>query len=148
MPESRSIETRKMKEKTVRVPGPDHPISIERNSDRIVVSVGGRVIADTRNALTLREADYPAVQYIPRDDVDLSQLKRTDHATYCPYKGDCNYYSVPTGGKKSINAVWTYENPYPAVAQIKEHVAFYPDRVDEIAEQLPTKRESLKSSHT
>jgi uncharacterized protein (DUF427 family) len=137
-----------MKEKPIKVPGPDHPISIERNSARVVVSVAGRVIADTRNALTLREADYPPVQYIPREDVDLSQLKRTDHATYCPYKGDCNYYSVPSGGKKSVSAVWTYENPYPAVAQIKEHVAFYPDRVDEITEQLPTKGELLKSIHT
>jgi uncharacterized protein (DUF427 family) len=134
-----------MKEKRIKEPGPEHPISIERNPARIVVSVEARVIADTRNALTLREADYPPVQYIPRDDVDLSQLKRTDHATHCPYKGDCNYYSVPAGGKKSVNAVWTYENPYPAVAQIKKHVAFYPDRVDEIAEQLPT-RGSPKSS--
>ena len=130
----------------MKIPGPDHPISIERNPTRIVVTVAGRVIADTRNALTLREADYPPVQYIPREDVDLSQLKRTDHTTYCPYKGDCSYYSVPAGGKKSINAVWTYENSYPAVAQIKEHVAFYPDRVDKIAEQLPTKRKSIKSS--
>src|SRR4029077_1986272 len=138
---------RNMKEKPIKVPDSDHPISIERNPARIVVSVAGRMIADTRKALTLLEADYRPVQYIPREDVDLSQLKRTDHATYCPYKGDCNYYSVPIGGKKSVNAVWTYENPYPAVAQIREHVAFYPDRVDEIAERLPTKRESLKSSH-
>ena len=137
-----------MKEKPIKVPGPDHPISIKRNAARVVVSVAGHVIADTRNALTLREADYFPVQYIPRADVDFSRLERTDHATYCPYKGDCNYYSVPSGGKKSVNAVWTYEDPYPAVAQIKEHVAFYADRVDEIAEQLPTKRESLKSSHT
>jgi uncharacterized protein (DUF427 family) len=137
-----------MKQKQIKVPGPDHPILIERNPARIVVSVAGRVIANTRNALTLREADSPPVHYIPLEDVDLSQLKRTDHATYCPYKGDCNYYSVPAGGKKSVNAVWTYENPYRAVAQINGHVAFYPDRVDEIAEQLPTKRESLKSSHT
>jgi uncharacterized protein (DUF427 family) len=135
-----------MKEKQIKNPGPDHPISIERNSSRIVVSVAGRVIADTRDALTLREADYPPVHYIPREDVDLSQLKRTDHATYCPYKGDCNYYSLPVGGKKSVNAVWTYENPYPAVAQIKGHVAFYPDRVDEITEQLPTTRGSFESS--
>ena len=136
-----------MKQKQIKVPGPDHPISIERNPAPVVVSVAGRVTADTRNALTLREADYPPIQYIPREDVDLSQLKRTDHVTYCPYKGDCNYYSVPAGGKKSVNAVWTYENPYPAVAQIKEHVAFYPDRVDEIAEELLTERESLKSSY-
>ena len=134
-----------MKEKQIKIPSPDHPISIQRNPARVVVSVAGRVIAETRNALTLRESDYSPVQYIPREDVDLSQLKRTDHATYCPYKGDCNYYSVPAGGKKSVNAVWTYEDPYPAVAQIREHVAFYPDRVDEIAEQLPTTRESSKS---
>ena len=131
-----------MKEKKVKLPGPDHPISIERNAARVVVSAAGRVIADTGNALTLREADYPAVQYIPREDVDFSQLERTDHATYCPYKGECSYYSVPAGGEKSVNAVWTYEDPYPAVAQIKGHVAFYPDRVDEIAEQLPTSREA------
>jgi uncharacterized protein (DUF427 family) len=131
-----------MKEKLIKIPGHNHPISIERNPARIVVSVAGLVIADTRNALTLREADYSPVQYIPREDVDLSQLKRTDHATYCPYKGDCNYYSVPAGGKKSINAVWTYEDPYPAVAQIKGHVAFYPDRVDEIVERLPTTSKS------
>jgi uncharacterized protein (DUF427 family) len=134
-----------MKQKQIKVPGPDHPISIERNPARIVVSVAGRAIADSRNALTLSEADYPPVQYIPRQDVDLSQLKRTDHVTYCPYKGDCNYYSIPAGGKRSVNAVWTYENPYPAVAQIKGHVAFYPDRVDEIAEQLPTTRGSSRS---
>jgi uncharacterized protein (DUF427 family) len=134
-----------MKEKKVKLPGPDHPISIQRNAARVVISVAGRVVADTDNALTLREADYPAVQYIPREDVDFSQLERTDHATYCPYKGECSYYSVPAGGEKSVNAVWTYEDPYPAVAQIKGHVAFYPDRIDEIAEQLPTAPESLKS---
>ena len=124
-----------MKEKQVKLPGPDHPISIQHNRARVVVSVADRVIADTRNALTLREADYPAVQYIPREDVDLTQLEPTDHATYCPYKGDCTYYSVPAGRKKSVNAVWTYEDPFPAVEQIRGHVAFYPDRVDEIAEQ-------------
>jgi uncharacterized protein (DUF427 family) len=134
-----------MREKQIRIPGPDHPISIQHNPARVVVSVAGRVIADTGNALTLREADYPPVQYIPREDVDLPQLERTDHATYCPYKGDCNYYSVPAGGKKAVNAVWTYENPYSAVAQIKGHVAFYPERVDEIAELLPTTLESSKS---
>ena len=133
-----------MKTKQVKVPGPDHPISIQPNPARVVVSVADRVIADTHNALTLREADYKPVQYIPAKDVDFSQLERTDHATYCPYKGDCSYYSIPAGGKKSVNAMWSYEEPFPAVEQIKEHVAFYPDRVDEIAEQLPTSREPAK----
>ena len=134
-----------MKEKQIKIPGPDHPIPIQHNPARVVVTVAGRMIADTRNALTLREADYSPVHYIPREDVDLTQLEQTDHATYCPYKGDCSYYSVPAGGKKSVNAVWTYEDPYPAVAQIKGHLAFYPERVGEIAEQLPTTPESLKS---
>ena len=127
-----------MKEKQVKLPGPDHPISIQRNPARVVVSVAGRVVADTRYALTLHEAAYPPVQYIPREDVDLSQLERTDYVTYCPYKGDCNYYSVPAGGKTSVHAVWAYEDPFPAVVQIRGHIAFYPERVDEIAEHLPT----------
>jgi uncharacterized protein (DUF427 family) len=132
----RKVETKNMKEKPVRPPGPDYPISIERNPARVVVSIGGRVVADSRNALTLREAAYPPVQYIPDEDVDFSQLERTDHATYCPYKGDCNYYSIPAGGKESINAVWSYEDPFPAVEQIRGYVAFYPERVDEIAGQF------------
>jgi uncharacterized protein (DUF427 family) len=115
-------------------PGPDHPISIEPNPTHIVVTIAGRVVADTKNALTLREANYPPVQYIPLKDVDASLLERTSHTTQCPYKGDCSYYSIPIGGPRSINAVWTYESPYPAVAQIKDHVAFYPNRVDEIKE--------------
>ena len=102
---------------------------------RVVVSVAGRTVADTRKALTLREAGYAAVQYIPRKDVDMSLLERTAHATYCPYKGDCAYYSIPLGGERSVNAVWTYEIPYAAVAEIKDHVAFYPDRVDAITER-------------
>jgi uncharacterized protein (DUF427 family) len=99
-----------MNEKQVRLPDPDHPISIQRNPARVVVSVAGRVIADTRNAFTLREAAYPPVQYIPGEDVDFSQLERTDHITWCPYKGDCNYYSVPAGGGNSVTSVVT-SNP-------------------------------------
>jgi uncharacterized protein (DUF427 family) len=124
-----------MTEKPIKVPGPDHPITIEPNPARIVVSVAGRVIADTREALTLKEASYPAVQYIPRRDIDMALLERTDHGTYCPYKGDCAYYSIPVGGERSANAVWSYEAPFAAVAEIKDHLAFYPDRVDAIAEQ-------------
>lgn len=121
--------------RTVKQPGPDHPITITPNPRRVVVTVAGRIVADTRRALTLQEASYPAVQYIPREDVDMSLLQRTDHATYCPYKGECAYYSIPVGGERTVNAVWTYENPYEAVAAIKAHLAFYPDRVDAI-EQL------------
>jgi uncharacterized protein (DUF427 family) len=122
--------------KPIKIPGPDHPITIERNSRRIVVSVAGRVVADTREALTLREAAYPAVHYIPRKDVDMGLLNPTDRATYCPYKGDCSYFSIPLGGERSVNAVWSYEAPYAAVTPIKDYLAFYPDRVDAIEERL------------
>jgi uncharacterized protein (DUF427 family) len=121
--------------KPVKIPGPDHPIAIERNPNRVVVTLAGRIVADTRDALTLREAKYPAVLYVPRKDVDMTLLARTDHATYCPYKGDCAYFSLPLGGARSLNAVWTYEAPYAAVAAIRDHLAFYPDRVDAIEER-------------
>jgi uncharacterized protein (DUF427 family) len=121
--------------KTVKIPGPDHPITIERNPSRVVVTVAGRIIADTRNALTLREAHYPPVFYVPRKDVDIALLKRTEHSTYCPYKGDAAYFSIPSGGERAINAIWTYESPYPAVEPIREHLAFYSDRVDSIEER-------------
>ena len=122
-----------MADKSIKIPGPDHPISIEANRSRVVVKVGGKVIADTRDALTLREASYPTDQYISRGDVDMAALTRSEHTTYCPYKGDASYYSIPAGGDRSLNAVWTYETPFEAMAQIKDYVAFYPDRVDEIS---------------
>jgi len=125
-----------METKPKKIPGPDHPITIAPNPRRVTVLAAGRVVANTVAALTLQEASYPPVQYIPRKDVDLSLLQRSDHTTYCPYKGDCSYYSITAGGDRSINAVWTYETPFDAVAAIKDHVAFYPDRVDAI-EELP-----------
>jgi uncharacterized protein (DUF427 family) len=121
-----------MATKPMKVPGPDHPITIAPEPARIIVKVAGRTLADTRAALTLREADYPPVFYVPRQDIDMTLLTRTKHVTYCPYKGKCSYYSAPSGGERSLNAVWTYEEPYDAVSQIKEHIAFYPDRVDSI----------------
>ncbi len=118
-----------------KIPGPDHPITLTPNRERVLVRVGGALVADTRAALTLKEASYPPVQYIPRKDVDMNLLQRTDHSSYCPFKGDASYYSIPSGGEKSVNAVWSYENPYPSVGQIKDYVAFYPSRVDAIEER-------------
>jgi uncharacterized protein (DUF427 family) len=123
-----------MLEKVIKKPGPDHPITIERNPNRVVVTVAGNVIADTTKALVLREARYGAVQYIPREDVDMALLKRSQTQSYCPYKGDASYFSIPVGGERSIDAIWTYETPYEAVAPIKEYLAFYPNRVDAIEE--------------
>src|SRR3989442_14478401 len=124
-----------MNSKPIKIPGPDHPITITPTKGRVRVTVNGKLIADTREALTLKEAAYPAVQYIPRKDVDMTQPQRTAHQTYCPYKGECAYYSIPAGGGRSINAVRTYEAPYAAVAEIKDHLAFYSDRVDAIEER-------------
>ena len=125
-----------MSDKPFLQPGPDHPISVLANPNRVIVSVAGRVIANTDKAVVLQEAAYPAVQYIPMTDVDQSVLQRTDNSTYCPYKGDASYYSITVGGERSVDAIWTYESPHDAVAEIKDHVAFYPDRVDAIAEQI------------
>ena len=118
-----------------KIPGPDHPITLTPNRERVLVRVAGALIADTREALILKEASYPPVQYIPRKDVDMNLLQRTDHSTHCPFKGDASYYSIPSVGEKAVNAVWTYENPYPAVGRIKDYVAFYPSRVDAIEER-------------
>ena len=118
--------------KTVLIPGPDHPIAVTPTAGRVVVTLGGRVVADSTRALTLKEASYPAAQYIPREDADAALLQRSDHSSYCPYKGEASYFSLPVGGDRSVNAIWTYEQPYDAVAGIKGHLAFYPDRVDAI----------------
>ena len=119
-------------EKIVKIPGPDHPITITPVPGRVVVKAGGKTIVDTTEALSLQESTYPAVLYVPRQHADMSFLSRTDNVTYCPYKGDCAYYSIPAGGDRSINAVWSYEAPYDSMALIKDHLAFYPNRVDAI----------------
>jgi uncharacterized protein (DUF427 family) len=129
-----SIEGQTIMTRAVKVPGLDHPITIEPSGKRVTVTVAGKVIVDTKDALTLHEAAYPAVFYVPRKDVDMKALERSQHSTYCPYKGDCSYYSIPAGGQRSVNAVWTYEAPFDAVVSIKDHLAFYADCVDSIVE--------------
>ncbi|QWT21798.1 DUF427 domain-containing protein [Bacillus sp. NP157] len=118
-----------MSSRPIRIPGPDHPITVTPSGGRVVVRDGDVVIADTRNALTLKESTYPAVFYIPREDADMASLSRTEHATWCPYKGEASYFSLPGNSERAINAIWTYETPADAVAAIREHLAFYPDRV-------------------
>jgi uncharacterized protein (DUF427 family) len=120
----------------VLTPGPRHPITVEPSGVRVVVRVAGEVIADSSSALTLREADYPAVHYIPREDVDMTALERVSHESYCPFKGDAAYYSIPGAGERGLNAVWTYEAPYEAVSGIKDHLAFYTNRMDSV-EEMP-----------
>jgi uncharacterized protein (DUF427 family) len=120
------------KGKEIKIPGPDHPITISPAGGKVRVTVAGKIVAESTRALRLEEKGYPPVYYLPRRDADMSLLERTMHYTYCPYKGDCTYYSISIGGAKSEYAVWTYEKPYEAVADIKEYLAFYPTRVDAI----------------
>lgn len=118
-----------MSSRPVRIPGPDHPMTITPAGGRVVVRDGDTVIADTRRAMSLKESTYPVVRYIPRDDASMAVLQRTEHTTWCPYKGEASYYSLPGNSERAINAIWTYETPNEAAADIRGHLAFYPDRV-------------------
>ena len=115
--------------KEIKIPGPDHPITISPAGGKVRVTDDGRIVAESRQPLRLVEKGYPPVYYLPRGDADMSLLVRTTHYTYCPYKGDCTYYSIPVGEAKSEYAVWTYEKPHEAVIEIKELLAVYPSRV-------------------
>lgn len=124
-----------MTSRPVRIPGPDHPIGITPAGGRVIVRDGDRLIVDTRHALRLKEASYPSVFYVPRDDADMAALSKTEHHTWCPYKGEASYFSLPGNSERAINAVWSYETPHDAVAAIRDHLAFYPERVT--IEHLP-----------
>jgi uncharacterized protein (DUF427 family) len=114
----------------MKIPGPDHPITVAANPKRIQVLYNGHVIADTRKALTLKEASYRPVLYLPREDVEMAFLTRTEHSTHCPYKGDASYFTLLMDGRFAENAVWTYETPYPAMETIRDLLAFYPNQVE------------------
>jgi len=115
---------------------PDHRVDTSLARVRVRVTFNGEVIADTRDAITLEESGYPPVFYIPREDVKMQYLNRTDHRTYCPFKGDASYYSLSSRERTEHNAVWSYEKPYDEVDVIRERLAFYPGKVDRI-ETLP-----------
>ena len=117
--------------RTVKIPDATHPITIRPTGSHVTVRLGGTVVAETDLALSLAEASYPVVQYIPIGDVDQSLLDRTTTQSYCPYKGDASYYTVQTpDGRTEADVIWTYEHPYPSVAQIAGHVAFYGNRAE------------------
>ena len=111
---------------------PHHRVATAPAAGRVRVTFDGEVIADTRAAVRMEEGRYPAVYYVPRDDVRMDRLSRTAHQTYCPFKGDASYFTLSSGGRTAVNAVWSYESPYDEVVSIKGHLAFYPDRVDSI----------------
>ena len=121
-------------DKAMKRPGPDHPISIAPNRNRVRVLIGGVIVAETTRALTLKEGALPAVQYIPREDVMLDLFERSSHSTQCPYKGSASYWDVTAGGLRARNAAWSYERPFAAVKDIAGRLAFYPGKVDAIEE--------------
>ncbi|WP_336485911.1 DUF427 domain-containing protein [Methylobacterium nigriterrae] len=118
----------------MREPGPDHPIAITRHTSRVRVSLNGVVVADTQAALRLAEASYLPVLYIPRQDARFDLFARSTRTSHCPYKGRASYYDLAVEGTQRANAAWSYEDPFPAVAAIRDHLAFYPDKVDAIEE--------------
>lgn len=121
-----------MVERVIKIPGPEHMIKVEPYRGHVVVTVAGQVVADSHNALVLHETRHGPVYYIPRADATMAAFERTAHSSYCAYKGEAAYYSIPAGGERAINAIWTYEDPFEAVGTIREHLAFYDDRVDSI----------------
>ena len=114
----------------MKLPGPDHPITIEPSRKRMRGAYDKHVIADTTDAVILREADYPPVIYFPIHDVDMAFLTKTAHTTHCPYKGDASYWSIYMDGDLAENAVWGYETPFESMSTLKGRVAFYPNVVD------------------
>jgi uncharacterized protein (DUF427 family) len=119
-----------MMTRAIKTPGPDHPITIEPSADRVTVRANGRTLAESTSTLILREASYPPVRYIPLADLDRSQLRSSKTITYCPYKGDASYLSITADVAGGDDAIWFYDQPYPAVEPIRNHVAFYADRVE------------------
>ncbi len=116
----------------MKTPGPAHPITIAPQPGRVRVMLAGVAVAESADALRVQEARYPAVLYVPRSDIRADAFVRSAHTTHCPFKGKASYYDLVVGGTQRPNAVWSYEDPYPALAPIQGYVAFYPDRVDAI----------------
>ena len=116
----------------MKIPGPDHPITITPAKERVRVTFNGKVVADSKRALVLQEASYKPVFYIPREDAQMALFAKTTNATHCPYKGDASYYTIKIDGREAENAIWSYETPFPAMKEIEGHLAFYPNRVDAI----------------
>jgi uncharacterized protein (DUF427 family) len=116
----------------MKIPGPDHPISVAPAGRRVRVTFNGQVVADSNRALVLNETTYKPMYYIPREDTRMAAFERTSHSSHCPYKGDASYYSIRVGDRVAENAIWTYEAPFPAVGEIKDRLAFYASRVDAI----------------
>ncbi len=112
-----------------------HQITIELCPGRVLVTLGGKTIADSHRALALREGGMDPVLYIPRDDVVMAAMEPTERATHCPFKGDASYFRITLGERVVENLAWSYESPKPEVSAIKDHLAFFEDKVEKIVVQ-------------
>ena len=108
---------------------PDYRVDLEQEPERVRVRVGTEVLADSARALLVKETKHEPVVYIPREDVRLDLFERSEHRTFCPFKGEASYWTLSASGRRDENAVWSYEDPFDQVAGLKDYVAFYPDRV-------------------
>ncbi len=109
---------------------PDYRVDLEQGAERVRVRFAGETIADSARTLTVRETKHAPVVYFPRDDVRFEYLERTDHETFCPFKGEASYWTLRVGDSAEANAVWSYEDPFDEVAGLKDYVAFYADKVE------------------
>jgi uncharacterized protein (DUF427 family) len=109
---------------------PGHTITVTPHVGHVSVRFNGTVVAETDKALSLKEASYPPVFYIPFNDCSPGHFQKTSHQTKCPFKGTASYWTLSVDGKTAENAVWGYETPFDQVAEITGHVAFYPDKVE------------------
>ena len=109
---------------------PEHVICVQRGGKHVVVEFGSEVIADSHNTLALIEADYPEIYYFPAADVRMEFLQPTATSSHCPYKGDASWWSIRTGQKELIDAAWSYRRPLKECPEIKDHIAFYTEKMD------------------
>ena len=109
---------------------PDYRVDLDPSAERVRVRFAGEVIADSEKTVWVRETRHDPVVYFPREDVSFEHLERTDHKTFCPFKGDASYWTIRVGDRLEENAVWSYEDPFDEVAGLKGCVSFYADRVE------------------
>ena len=113
---------------------PNHKVELEPKPERVRAMFGGEAIADSERCRLVLESRHDAVVYFPREDVRMDALEKLTDTTFCPFKGTASYFTVRVGEREAANAVWSYEDPFDEVRDLKDYMAFYVDRIDELTE--------------